>query len=212
MRYILLFAGVLLFCNCRTSQTISRNTNSPDTLIRFNAWGLPYFKTKGITDSVNRKWGFYEDYVIGCGVLQTQIDSLTRDNEIAARPLVAKYGKNWHKKYERDLSLAFATPAQIIQPLHFSEEITKKRDELQLVGDTLFYHFKQGKAAGTYKVDVVGWQRQGNEKRWVSYYKYYLSHKTIEPKLLSNKIRTDPAYLHNNVYFLEKPEEVYPKN
>lgn len=213
MRYILLFAGVLFLCNCRTSKTLTHNTNPSDTLIRFNAWGLPYFKTMGIVREVNGKWGFYEDYVIGCTVTDAEIDSLTRENEIAARPIVAKYGRNWYKKYSKELSIALATPELLLPTLHFSEKVYKKREELLLTGDTLFYHFKPAKAAGVYNVDVVGWQRLGTEKRWVSYCRYRLSHNKILPQLIRRKISTDTVYLHNNVYFSEENRfSVYPRN
>ncbi|PSL34846.1 hypothetical protein [Chitinophaga ginsengisoli] len=209
MRYILLFAGVLFFCNCRTPNTFTHNTNASDTLIRFNTWGLPYFKALGIIDSVNSKWGFYEDNVMGCIVTKAEIDSLTRDNEIAARPLVARYGSNWHKKYSKELHIALATPGLMTPSIYFNEEVTKKREELQLVGDTLFYHFKRTRAIGTYNVDVVGWQRQGTEKKWVSYYRYRLSYKKPIPKLITRKIRTDTVYLHNNIYFSEDSFDAY---
>lgn len=213
MKYILLFAWVLvLFCNCHTSRTFTHNTNSSDTLIRLSAWGLPYFKTLRTQDSLTRKWGFYYDLVIGCGVSEAIIDSLKKDNAIAERPLVARYGKNWNKKFWTEFTIITTTPEDCYPLFHHNKEVEEKRKELQLLGDTLFYHFKLGKTPGSYDVDIVGWQRHDAQKKWVSYYKYHVNYLDLRATLSRKKIRTDTAYLSNNTYISNEDFKAYPRN
>ncbi len=163
-------------------------------------------------DSLSRKWGFYYDLVIGCGVSEAIIDSLTKDNAIAARPLVKRYGKNWEKKFSRELSALTATPDLGCILLGHEDKVVQKQQELQLQGDTLFYHFKPAKAPGTYNVDIVGWQRQGVQKRWVSYFKYHVSCVDYRTTLTRKKIRSDTAYLSNNIYISNEDLKTYPRN
>jgi hypothetical protein len=210
MKYILLFAWVqLLFCNCHTSRTVTHNANSSDTLIRLIAYGRSWPKALKVQSMLSSKWGFYYDCVFGCTISQAEIDSVERINAIAERPLITRYGKNWKEKFGRELTIALATPELICQLFHFDTKVEEKRKELQLQGDTLFYHFKPAKAACTYNVDVVGWQRLGVQKKWVSYFKYYVNYPEYKIKLIRNKIRSDTAYLSNNFYFSEAYFETY---
>lgn len=212
MKYPLLFAWLLLFCNCRTPNTFTQHKQPFDTLIRFVAYGFAPIRALQIQSEVSSKWGFYYETVAGCTVSQAEIDSLEAYNAIAERPLVARYGKNWREKYGKDLSIAMATPKDGCLYIHFNTALKEKRKELQLQGDTLFYHFKPAKDPGTYNVDLVGWKRRGIQKTWVSYYRYHINYIKSQAKLVRQKVRSDTAFLHNNLYFSEEDFETHPRN
>lgn len=212
MKYILLFVWVLLFCNCRTPSTFTHNTKPSDTLIRLVTYGFAPLDIVQIESEVAHKWGFYYQCVAGCTVSQADIDSFNAYNTIAERPLVAKYGKNWRKKYGKELSIALATPAHSCFYFHYNKEVDEIRKELQIYGDTLFYHFKPAKIPGAYNVDLVGWQHLDSQKTWVSYGRYYVNYGKSIVKQTSTKVRSDTAFLHNNIYFSDEDYKAYPRN
>lgn len=203
MKYISLFACMIFLCNCRTYQTAASKQHKPDTLITLISYGLPDFRTYAEESMLAHKWGFTRQEM-GCVVTQQEQDSFNRYNEIAERPIVAKYGKNWHTKFQKELKKITASPEECCTLIHFTKEVWDKRKEL---GDSLFYHFEPTKHAGIYNVEVVGYQQQ----TWVSFFRYHINYIEDKATLTRKSIKISPSYLTNNIYFSDDTFTATPR-
>jgi len=201
MRYIYLLTGLALFCYCSSQKAVSTNNKGADTLVRLLAWGLPNFNTIATESEIAGKWGFYYDVVGNCTVSQEEIDSFNAYNKIAEKALIAKHGKRWELRYNKDLEDALATPEQSCMFLQVQPALHNLSDSLSGRGDTLFYHFTPTRKRGVYDVDMVGWHREGVKKEWVSFLQYRSYYHKYTATLKRKTIKTDTAFLHNNLYF-----------
>jgi len=203
MRYISLFASLIFLCHCNTYKTAATKNSPPDTLITLIAWGLPDFANYDKEMRLAHKYGF-TNQEMGCTISDQEIDSFIRYNEIAERPIVAKYGKNWKVKYKRELRAIIATPEECCYLIHFTQEVFDKRKERS---DSLFYHFEPTKHRGIYNVEVVGYQ----QKTWVSFFRYHLNYIEEKVTLKRKSIKTSPSYLSNNYYFSDDTFTATPR-
>ncbi|ACU62507.1 hypothetical protein [Chitinophaga pinensis] len=193
MKYLYLFILVVLLCNCRTAQSSRSSATSSDTLVRITAWGYPDGDFAEARYELSRKWGFYYDPVGNCTLDQAAIDSLTRLNEIATRPLIKKYGKNWAVKFNREMCIMGASPQTmyILSILSLMEtwDVTKA---FGARGDTVFYHFTPTRQKGIYHADAMRWTQNNGVKEWGSLMRYRIDNSTFNVKLISKRfIRED---------------------
>lgn len=206
MKYIILVAMLFCLCRCRTYQPAFVQHQKTDTLIRLYTFGMPYFPTYPEESSLCTTWGFYREEM-GCVVTAQELDSLEACNKIAEKPLVARYGKKWKEKFNRELRAVTASPESAIRLLTVTEQVVVKRLNLENQGDSIFYHFNPTKQHGVYSVDVVGYEN----KKWVSFFNYKVN--CIEGKVTSKRktIKTDTSYLTGNLYFNEARYALIPR-
>lgn len=210
MRYLSLFVVVVLLCNCRMTQSSCSSSIASDTLVRVTAWGRPDRDFAEARSILSEKWGFYYDVVGNCTIDQSAIDSLTRLNEIAERPLIKKYGKNWKRKFAREVNIMGASPQTMytlsILSLLETWDITKT---FGARGDTVFYHFTPTRQKGIYLADAMGWTQHNGVKAWGSLIKYRIDNNTFKAKLISKRfIKADtmktPLYFADNSLVLHQ--------
>ncbi|WP_343690471.1 hypothetical protein [Chitinophaga sp.] len=206
MKYIIPVFILFTLCQCRTYHTAITRHQQPDTLIRLYTFGMPHFPTYPEESNLCTKWGFYREEM-GCVVTQQEMDSLQACNKIAERPLVAKYGKNWKEKFNRELRTVTASPESAIRLIAINAHVAAKRFELEDKGDSIFYHFNSTKQRGVYNVDVVGYEN----KKWVSFFNCTVNCIEEKVKLKRKTIKADPSYLTGNLYFNEARYSLIPR-
>ncbi|MGX5818746.1 hypothetical protein ACWKWU_11150 [Chitinophaga lutea] len=210
-RILMLMTACLLFYGCRSSHSAAR-TGTTDTLVRIISWGLPDFSIAAEQYKLSRQWGFYFDDVAGCVVSSAEIDSFTAVNRQAERPLVSRYGKDWLKRFHRELAAQTATPERAYVLFHYNDEVSRKREELARSGDTLFYHFKPAKRRGSYDVDIVGWKREGDQKEWVSFFSYYVNYAESSAVLQRKSSKAAPVVPPSYLYYSEDTFTLLTRN
>ncbi|TWV98776.1 hypothetical protein [Chitinophaga pinensis] len=181
MRYLYLFVLIALLCNCRTTQSFRHiATTASDTLVRIATWGYPDRDSWAAQQELSHKWGFYYELAGNCTIEQSAIDSLTRLNEIAERPLVKKYGKHWRSRFGREVNIMSAKPQTmyLLSILNMKETWdTTKAFEMRR--DTLFYYFTPTPKKGIYLADAIGWTHHNGVKTWGSLMRYHAHQPTL---------------------------------
>lgn len=156
--------------------------------MRITTWGYPFGDFAEARYNLARKWGFYYDPVGNCTIEQSDIDSLTRLNEIAERPLIQKYGKNWGHKFGREVNIMGATPKTMyLLSILSVPETWETNKAFGARGDTIFYHFTPTRKKGIYLANAMGLIQNNGAKEWGSLLRYRIDNSNFKAKLISKR-------------------------
>ena len=176
-------------------------------------WGLPFWPIKEKESELSREWGFYFDIAGDCTSSPAEIDSMKKMNEMTARPLVKKYGKNWHEKFSQQLKLRMATPDGMHKLyLRYTNSYLHCEELLRSRGDTLFTRFKPTARRGVYIVEALGWSRKDTVNEWGSFIKYRIDNRQSGLELIRDKfIKEDDHHKHGHLYYVDSIYEIRQK-
>ncbi|MGC4233287.1 MAG: hypothetical protein QM594_09950 [Niabella sp.] len=163
-------------------------TKATKHTFRLLTYGLPNFQKQNAENVISSKWGIEFYAVAGCDVSQELQDSVEQHNKIVEPLIEKKYGKNWEKKFYKEVDDEFEKEEKVITLVEKLHYIEKRQVEMEKEGNGLHYTITPIQNSTKYNVFVQGWGKWDGEDEWVTYYKLLVDYKTKSVKLISDKI------------------------
>ncbi len=137
---------------------------------------------------VANKWGFRDKRIAGCVVTKALVDSVKEHNNQVNKALTAKFGKDWHAKFDKEVEDEFTTEKKAIALLNQQTTTIQKRKGLEKEGNGLSFHLDLTGKNSVYTANAIGWGKVNGKDGYVSYYKYLINLNNSKVTLLSDVI------------------------
>jgi len=161
----------------------NRDMYNADGKLVYLTYGLPPTEVhQNATKVVAARWGFTFRGVAGCMVTKKLADSVAAHNYIVNQIMVGKYGNDWYKKYDKEVTREQKKVQEMTNLVDKERYIINTRALLEKGGNGLHYLFKPTADTNRYTVIAEGWNLDTAKEAWITYYKLRVDYqlKTID--------------------------------
>lgn len=155
---------------------------------RLLVYGLPNFLRQNAEDVIANKWGI-EFYPVGdCSTPREIADSAEKHNTVVKARIAKKYGRNWSKRFDKEVDAEFARQQQITAWAESLDYVKKKKEQMEANGELFFNLLTPVPHTHKYDVQIRGWEKYQGEDIFFRFYRFEVDYKTKHIKLISDKM------------------------
>jgi hypothetical protein len=184
--FLSLIATVFFCCDCKSQTQKADKKLLPYTIL---VYGLPNFERQNAEGVIAKKYGIRFYAVAGCVVTRGLEDSVEKENKPAYTAIEKKYGKDFWKKFNREVDEEFVKEENVKEILGKQQYINSKQRELEKEGNGLSY-IMNPKGSGIYDIIAYGWGKVKEENKLVIYYRLLVYTDDRSVKMINNKIES----------------------
>lgn len=126
-------------------------------------YGYPNIARHELMDGISEKWKIKHLAVVDCEVTKELMDSIDLENKKTYAAIEKKYGKDWKKRYEKDLDDFAMKKVDIMDVLITNKPFRDQLKKCNIEIDVVDKDVKQLSNSEIYEVIVYGYDKNNNK-------------------------------------------------